>query len=442
VEISIMSNYSQFIGGGAGESGVSGYSGRSGYSGSAGTSGFSGQPGPTALTNTYIGFGNASNLITGSENLTWSGSVLTVGSTTATIIGNVGEYNTFTIHPSDASSGNYPSVITIRGGRSNASSAPGGALNIQGGPGPASNSGDGGPVSITGGAASTAVNGGDGGDVNITGGTGAINGSRFGGSIVLTGGIGVGTGGAIVFRTPNPSVVTERARFTPTGALSFGSTGTAYGTAGQVLTSNGNAPPSWQGLTSGYSGADGASGYSGFGGDGVSGFSGYSGVGGPGVSGYSGATGTGTSGYSGVGGPGISGYSGTSGWSGTTPDLSGYVTLTGTQTLTNKTYTGVRETKVAMAANDVDMSAGNYFTKTITTSTVFTASNVPASGTTGSFIMELTNAGSQTITWFTGTTWASGVAPTLTSAGVDILGFYTFDGGTTWRGLTLALDIK
>jgi len=171
-----------------------------------------------------------------------------------------------------------------------------------------------------------------------------------------------------------------------------------------------------------YSGADGASGYSGLGGPGDSGYSGISGFSGP------------------AGGP--QGDSGFSGYSGTTPDLSGYVTLTGTQTLTNKTYTGVRETKVAMAANDVDMSAGNYFTKTITTSTVFTASNVPASGTTGSFIMELTNAGSQTITWFTGTTWASGVAPTLTSAGVDILGFYTFDGGTTWRGLTLALDIK
>ena len=38
----------------------------------------------------------------------------------------------------------------------------------------------------------------------------------------------------------------ERMRITSTGALSFGTTGTAYGAAGEVLTSNGNAAPSWQ----------------------------------------------------------------------------------------------------------------------------------------------------------------------------------------------------
>jgi len=38
----------------------------------------------------------------------------------------------------------------------------------------------------------------------------------------------------------------ERMRITSTGAISVGSTGTAYGAAGEVLTSNGNAAPSWQ----------------------------------------------------------------------------------------------------------------------------------------------------------------------------------------------------
>ena len=38
----------------------------------------------------------------------------------------------------------------------------------------------------------------------------------------------------------------EKVRVTSTGAISFGSTGTAYGTSGQVLTSNGNASPTWQ----------------------------------------------------------------------------------------------------------------------------------------------------------------------------------------------------
>jgi len=103
----------------------------------------------------------------------------------------------------------------------------------------------------------------------------------------------------------------------------------------------------------------------------------------------------------------------------------------------NPTVTALQEVRVAMAANNVDLTAGNWFTKTIAAPTTFTISNVPAAGTAASFVMELTNAGSQTITWPTGTKWAGGVAPTLTVSGVDILGFYTHDGGTTWRGLTL-----
>ena len=43
----------------------------------------------------------------------------------------------------------------------------------------------------------------------------------------------------------------EKMRVTGTGALSFGSTGTAYGTSGQVLTSAGNASPTWTTPTTG-----------------------------------------------------------------------------------------------------------------------------------------------------------------------------------------------
>jgi len=43
----------------------------------------------------------------------------------------------------------------------------------------------------------------------------------------------------------------EKFRLTELGGLSFGATGTAYGTTGQVLTSNGNAPPSWEDASGG-----------------------------------------------------------------------------------------------------------------------------------------------------------------------------------------------
>jgi hypothetical protein len=104
--------------------------------------------------------------------------------------------------------------------------------------------------------------------------------------------------------------------------------------------------------------------------------------------------------------------------------------------------TSLRETRVAMAANDINLALGNFFTKTISGATTLTRSNVPASGQAASFILELTNGGSAVITWFSGVKWAGGTAPTLTTSGVDILGFYSHDGGTTWRGLVLAKDSK
>lgn len=119
------------------------------------------------------------------------------------------------------------------------------------------------------------------------------------------------------------------------------------------------------------------------------------------------------------------------------------VGTTDTQTLSAKTVTGLRETKVAMAANAIDLAAGNYFTKTISgTGVTFTVSNTPASGSVGAFILELTNGGAYIFSFWSGITWAGGTVPVLTASGVDILGFYTHNGGTTWRGLVLAMDSK
>ena len=105
--------------------------------------------------------------------------------------------------------------------------------------------------------------------------------------------------------------------------------------------------------------------------------------------------------------------------------------------LTTPTSTGTKETKVAMAANDISLTTGNYFSKTISGATTLTVSNVPTTGTAISFILDLTNGGSATITWWSGVKWASGTAPTLTSSGRDVLAFFTHDGGTTWSGFVL-----
>jgi len=101
----------------------------------------------------------------------------------------------------------------------------------------------------------------------------------------------------------------------------------------------------------------------------------------------------------------------------------------------------LRETKVAVAASEIDLATGNYFTKTISGATTFTVANVASSGTVSAFVLELTNGGSDTVTWFSGVTWAAGTAPTLTASGVDTLAFFTHDGGTTWRGFVLGLGM-
>lgn len=108
----------------------------------------------------------------------------------------------------------------------------------------------------------------------------------------------------------------------------------------------------------------------------------------------------------------------------------------------NPTITGLKERSVAMGANAIDLSLGNYFTKTISGATTLTVSNVPTSGTVGYFILELTNGGAGAVTYPTGTKWAKGTAPTLTASGIDLLRFVTRDAGTTWRGSRIDEDSK
>lgn len=120
----------------------------------------------------------------------------------------------------------------------------------------------------------------------------------------------------------------------------------------------------------------------------------------------------------------------------------GDVTLTGTQTLTNKTITGLRETRTASASNAFNLSNANYFTHTLSGATTFSVSNTASSGSVSAFVLDLTNGGSATITWWSGMKWAGGTAPTLTSSGRDVLAFFTHDGGTTWNGFVLGKDVK
>ena len=97
------------------------------------------------------------------------------------------------------------------------------------------------------------------------------------------------------------------------------------------------------------------------------------------------------------------------------------------------------ETKVAMAANAVDLSLGNVQTYTLSGSQTLTFTNPIATGNSSSFTLIVTNGGSATLTWPTSVDWAAATAPTLTSSGVDVITFTTIDGGTIWYGFAAGL---
>jgi hypothetical protein len=108
-----------------------------------------------------------------------------------------------------------------------------------------------------------------------------------------------------------------------------------------------------------------------------------------------------------------------------TADSGGKVLINGAQ----------RGNIVAVAALDIDCSAGNYFTKTISANSTFTFSNVPSSSAYA-FTLELTHT-SGTVTWPVSVEFPSGIVPILTTGKTHLFVFVTDDGGTRWRGAAL-----
>ena len=99
-----------------------------------------------------------------------------------------------------------------------------------------------------------------------------------------------------------------------------------------------------------------------------------------------------------------------------------------------------QDKKVALAGTTITPTDAGLFTKTITGPTALSVSAVPASPVVTSFILELTNGGTD-VTFWPGIKWPGGTAPTLTASGRDVLGFYTHDGGASWVGLILGKDV-
>jgi collagen type VII alpha len=287
-----------------------------------------------------------------------------------------------------------------------------------------------GPVTITGGPGSGSYP--VGGSVTISGGTG----NNSAGSVILNGGTGTGGGGTVSISTAPTSSLVQRLKILANGAWSVGSNDTSYGTSGQVLTSNGNAAPTWQAVPSSafaggtissgsINGADSTAGSSLT----VRGGNGSAGVGGD-LNLYSG-TGTTTPGNvliktaSGAGLPLATRMT----FSGSTGEIqfnSAY----------NESISGI----TASSTTTIDCSAGNNFDITLSSSIaslLFT--NIPVARRMYfcTLILIQDATGSKTITWPASIRWQAGSAPVLTTAAnkIDMVSLVTYDGGTSWLGV-------
>jgi hypothetical protein len=136
----------------------------------------------------------------------------------------------------------------------------------------------------------------------------------------------------------------------------------------------------------------------------------------------------------------------------TGPTLTG-LTLAGAITGADNTVTAVNLKDYGEVTNaigstgggtqDIDLNDGNSVSATVDTSeNTFTFSDPTASDELCGFTLTLTNGGSQTVVWPASVDWAGGSAPDLTSSGVDVLVFYTIDGGTIWNGFLAGADMS
>ena len=91
---------------------------------------------------------------------------------------------------------------------------------------------------------------------------------------------------------------------------------------------------------------------------------------------------------------------------------------------------------LATSSNTINVALANYFVHSPAGTTTYTFEGVPVARDS-SFVIELTNGGSYTITWPAAVKWPANTAPTLTASGKDLVIFSTANTGSTWRGSSL-----
>lgn len=116
--------------------------------------------------------------------------------------------------------------------------------------------------------------------------------------------------------------------------------------------------------------------------------------------------------------------------------------MTGNLFVLTDTYESVDLGDVGGLTKAIDMDLSRFFYAEVSDDVTFQFTNPPASGDVCFFMLELTDSstGAAVITWPGSVKWPGGSPPSWTSNGVDVVAFYTVDGGTTWRGALAQAD--
>ena len=98
--------------------------------------------------------------------------------------------------------------------------------------------------------------------------------------------------------------------------------------------------------------------------------------------------------------------------------------------------------KGSISSGTEDFDSGNTYSITVAGDHTWTLTGWPTSSYEGKITVYVTNGGSATVTMPAAVDWEGGTAPTLTTAGLDVLVFTSIDAGTTIYGFVAGQDIK
>jgi hypothetical protein len=90
----------------------------------------------------------------------------------------------------------------------------------------------------------------------------------------------------------------------------------------------------------------------------------------------------------------------------------------------------------------LDLATANNFRRQFNATSTISINNAPGVPRAFGFTFTMVNAGAYSITWPGSINWVNGSAPILTSAGTDVLSFFTFDGGSTYYGFVVGKNMS